>query len=149
MTQLTKWHLMTNAINIHKDSFMSMTGVMSQLWQCHVSLIHTPLNKVLPKEELYDSCYVILQKCVLAYIGQHSSQFFDFRFFVRFFLLVYCYFLGRYSDSEIHFLLWSCNFTESPLELSVKYAFFSNPVLMWPSRSTCMLWVCMKPYTIP
>jgi len=27
---------MTTAINIHKDSFMFMTGVMSCLWQCHV-----------------------------------------------------------------------------------------------------------------
>jgi len=24
------------------DSFMFMTGVMSCLWQCHVSLMHTP-----------------------------------------------------------------------------------------------------------
>jgi len=39
---------MTTVINIHKDSFMFMTGVMSSLWQCHVSLLHTPSNKVLP-----------------------------------------------------------------------------------------------------
>jgi len=26
-----------------------MTGVLSCLWQCHVSLMHTPSNKVLPK----------------------------------------------------------------------------------------------------
>jgi len=37
---------MTTVINIHKDSFMFMTGVMSCLWQCHVSLMHTPSNKV-------------------------------------------------------------------------------------------------------
>jgi len=40
---------MTTVINIHKDSFMFMTGVMSCLWQCHLSLMHTPSNKVLPK----------------------------------------------------------------------------------------------------
>jgi len=39
---------MTKVINIHKDSFMFMTGVMSCLWPCHVSLMHTPSNKVLP-----------------------------------------------------------------------------------------------------
>jgi len=39
---------MTTVINIHKDSFMFMTGVMSCLWQCHVSLMHTSSNKVLP-----------------------------------------------------------------------------------------------------
>jgi len=38
---------MTTVINIHKDS-MFMTGVMTCLWQCHVSLMHTPSNKVLP-----------------------------------------------------------------------------------------------------
>jgi len=32
---------MTTVINIHKDSFMFMTGVMSCSWQCHVSLMHT------------------------------------------------------------------------------------------------------------
>jgi len=37
---------MTTVINIHKDSFMFMTGVMSCL--CHVSLMHKPSNKVLP-----------------------------------------------------------------------------------------------------
>jgi len=40
---------MTTVINIDKDSFMFMTGVMSCLWQSHVSLMHTPSNKVLPK----------------------------------------------------------------------------------------------------
>jgi len=39
---------MTKVINIHKDSFMFMTGVMSCLWQCHVNLMHTLSNKVLP-----------------------------------------------------------------------------------------------------
>jgi len=39
---------MTTVINIHEDSFMFMTGVMSCSWQCHVSLMHTPSNKVLP-----------------------------------------------------------------------------------------------------
>jgi len=39
---------MTTVINIHKDSFMFMTGVMSCLWQCHVSRMHTPSNKVFP-----------------------------------------------------------------------------------------------------
>jgi len=39
---------MTTVIKIHKDSFMFMTGVMSCLWHCHVSLMHTPSNKVLP-----------------------------------------------------------------------------------------------------
>ena len=41
MTSLT-------VINIHKDSFMLMTGVMSWLWRCHISLLDTPSNKVLP-----------------------------------------------------------------------------------------------------
>jgi len=31
---------MTTVINIHKDSFMFMTGVMSCLWRCHVSHAH-------------------------------------------------------------------------------------------------------------
>jgi len=39
---------MTTVINIHKDSFMFMIGVMSCLLQCHFSLMHTPSNKVLP-----------------------------------------------------------------------------------------------------
>jgi len=39
---------MTLNDNIHKHSFMFMTGVMSCLWHCHVSLMHTPSNKVLP-----------------------------------------------------------------------------------------------------
>jgi len=39
---------MTTVINIHKDSFMFMTGVMSCLWPCHVSRMHKPSNKVLP-----------------------------------------------------------------------------------------------------
>jgi len=42
---------MTTVINIHEDSFMFMTGVMSCLWQCRVSLMHTPSNKVLPRFE--------------------------------------------------------------------------------------------------
>jgi len=41
---------MTTVINIHKDSFMFMTGVMSCLWQWHDSLMHTPSNKVLPNQ---------------------------------------------------------------------------------------------------
>jgi len=36
---------MTKIINIHEDSFMFMTGVMSCLWH---TLMHTPSNKVLP-----------------------------------------------------------------------------------------------------
>jgi len=43
---------MTTVTNIHKDSFMFMAGVMSCLWQCHVSLMHTPSNKVLLKNTL-------------------------------------------------------------------------------------------------
>jgi len=35
---------------------MFMTGVMSCLWQCYVSLIHTPSNKVLPNSEIVSAC---------------------------------------------------------------------------------------------
>jgi len=55
---------MTTVINIHKDSFMFMTGVMSCLWQCpswqwHVSLMHTPSNKVLPFYSLFKIVFEI------------------------------------------------------------------------------------------
>ncbi len=40
---------MTVVIIMHKTSFIFMTCVMSWLWRCHVSLMHTPSSKVLPK----------------------------------------------------------------------------------------------------
>jgi len=60
---------MTTVINIHKESFMFMTGVMSCLWQCHVSLMHTPSNKVLPSICIIYmvSNITIALQCVLTY----------------------------------------------------------------------------------
>jgi len=39
---------MTVLINMHEPYFIFMTCVMSWLWWCHVSLMHTPSSKVLP-----------------------------------------------------------------------------------------------------
>jgi len=36
----------------HKPYFIFKTYVMSWLWRCHVSLMHTPSSKVLPKSLL-------------------------------------------------------------------------------------------------
>ncbi len=36
---------MTVVINMHKTSFIFVTCVMSWLWRCHVSLMHTPQVK--------------------------------------------------------------------------------------------------------
>jgi len=39
---------MTVVINMHKPYFIFKTYVMSWLWRCHASLMHTPSSKVLP-----------------------------------------------------------------------------------------------------
>jgi len=44
---------MTVVTNMHKTSFIFLTCVMSWLWRCHVSLMHTPSSKVLPKNPSY------------------------------------------------------------------------------------------------
>jgi len=63
---------MSTVINIHKDYFMFRTGVMSCLWQCHVSLMHTPSNTVLPGIVVvvfpYEVCIIwTCQFCVLSF----------------------------------------------------------------------------------
>jgi len=50
MSLLSKNHLMTVVINMHKPYFIFKTCVMSWLWRCHVSLMHTSI-KVLPGKE--------------------------------------------------------------------------------------------------
>jgi len=45
MSLLSKRHF----INMRKPYFIFKTYVMSWLWRCHVSLMHTPSSKVLPK----------------------------------------------------------------------------------------------------
>jgi len=47
MSLLSERHLMTVVINMHKPYFIFKTYAMSWLWRCHVSLMHTPSNKVL------------------------------------------------------------------------------------------------------
>jgi len=47
MSLLSERHFMTVVINIHKPYFIFKTYVMSWLWRCHASLIHTPSSKVL------------------------------------------------------------------------------------------------------
>jgi len=37
---------MTVVTNMHKTSFIFTTYVMSLLWRCHVSLMHTPSSSV-------------------------------------------------------------------------------------------------------
>jgi len=39
---------MTVVTKMHETSFIFITYVMSWLWRCHVSLMHTPSSKVLP-----------------------------------------------------------------------------------------------------
>jgi len=50
--------LMTVVINMHKPSFIFMTYVMSWLWRCHASLMHTPSSKVLPIVFLRIHCFM-------------------------------------------------------------------------------------------
>jgi len=48
MSLLSESHLMTVVINMHTLYFIFKTYVMSWLWRCLVSLMHTPSSKVLP-----------------------------------------------------------------------------------------------------
>jgi len=48
MSLLSERHLMTVVTNMHKPYFIFKTSVMSWLWRCCVSLMHTPSSKASP-----------------------------------------------------------------------------------------------------
>jgi len=61
-------------INMHKPYFMLKTYVMSWLWRCHVSLMHTPSSKVLPKWSLWQFCITNLKVMYFNGLFQTHSQ---------------------------------------------------------------------------
>jgi len=67
---------MTTVINIHKDSFMFMTGVMSCLWQCHLSLISSAPSLLFHLSSLVQIILVGLCHVRLpAWFGSGSGRF--------------------------------------------------------------------------